>query len=60
MTLADAVCLSADDETGSLKRELKRASSEIIWGETAVSALIRFANRMRLSSVNRIVVLIKE
>ena len=60
MTLADAVCLSADDETGSLKRELKRVSYEIIWGETAVSALIRFANRMRLSSVNRIVVLIKE
>ena len=60
MTLADAVCLSANDEAGSLKRELKRVSSEIIWGETAVSALIRFANRMRLSSVNRMIVLIKE
>lgn len=60
MTLADAVCLSANDETGSLKRELKRVSSEITWGETAVSALIRFANRIRLSPVNRIVVLIKE
>ena len=60
MTLADSVCLAAENETGILKREVKRVSSEIIWGDTAVSALIRFANRIRLSSVNRMVILIKE
>lgn len=58
LSLAESLRVMLRTERGTLRIHIERIYTDIVWGASTMDAFTRFANKIRLSSLSRVVALI--
>jgi flagellar protein FlaJ len=58
LSLAESLRVMLRTERGALRIHIERIYTDITWGASTIDAFTRFANRIRVSSLSRVVALI--